>query len=216
MAIKSNSKPKKVKKIDNKKSIKELEKKLIRISLEIAKKGEGGLFVIGDKINYAKLLKQKLEPFNAFDSGADKILLTIAMIDGAVIINKKGDVLDYGALIKNSKPFIGFGTRHAAAITASEGNNIAILCSEEEKKVKIFKNGKYIMQLDALSKNINNEVSTATTILETIGAGFLGTLGAATLVPAVGITLIPGVIVFGGSYLAIKSLLNLHKGSEKK
>ena len=42
--------------------------------------------------------------------------------------------------------------------------------------------------------------------------GVIGTVGAATLVPVLGITLIPGIVIFGGSYYAIKSLVeNLGK-----
>jgi hypothetical protein len=41
-----------------------------------------------------------------------------------------------------------------------------------------------------------------------VGAGFLGTLGVATLLPGLGVTIIPGVIIFGGSYYALKSLLD--------
>mgnify|MGYP001611676930 CR=1 FL=1 len=64
------------------------------------------------------------------------------------------------------------------------------------------------MQVDALQKNVENEVSTMSKILESAGAGVIGTIGTVTLVPVLGITLIPGIIVFGGSYYAIKSFLD--------
>ena len=117
-------------------------------------------------------------------------------------------------MIKHTTPFVGYGTRHAAAMTASKGNNISILCSEEERKIKIFRNGKYIMQLDALEKNIKKEIHDVATLFESIGAGFLGTIGTAALAPAIGIALIPGVLVFGGSYFAIKSLLKKNPKSK--
>jgi hypothetical protein len=85
---------------------------------------------------------------------------------------------------------------------------VSILCSEEERKIKIFRNGKYIMQLDALQKNIHQETGKIAGMLETIGAGFIGTVGVVTLAPTLGITLIPGVVIFGGTYYAIRKILS--------
>lgn len=196
--------------MSNKKSGKnsrKIEKKIIEVALDLTKRGNGALFVIGDKVDYDKLLDQQFKTFSIFSNGAEKVLKGLAVIDGAVIINKEGYVVDYGAMIKKTRAFIGHGTRHAAAITASKNGNVSILCSEEEKKVKIFRNGKYIMQIDALEKGIEKDTNKIASALESIGAGFIGTVGAATLVPTLGISLIPGVLIFGGSYYTIKNLL---------
>ena len=190
---------------------KTIEEKVIKIAIEVCKKGEGALFVIGDNIKYDRLLKQEIKPFNITDRGAQKVLLGLAIIDGAVIIDKQGNVIDYATMIKGTKAFKGYGTRHSAGITASKKENIAILCSEEERNVKIFKNGKYIMQIDALKKGIEKDTKEIAGMLETIGAGFIAMLGAATLVPSLGITLLPGVVIFGGSYYGIKTLFKKFK-----
>ena len=186
---------------------KEIEEKVLKVAIEIAQEGNGALFVIGENVKYAQLLKQKFEPFNVMDKGAEKFLKGLAVIDGAVLIDRMGEVLDYAAMIKNSKAFVGFGTRHSAAMTASQKGNTSIMVSEEEKKVKIFKDGKYVMQIDALQKGIENKTSSIATMLETIGAGFIGSVGAVALAPALGIALIPGVVIFGGSYYALKKIL---------
>lgn len=186
----------------------QIEEKVLTIALELAKKGEGALFVIGDKVKYELLIKQKIGHFNIFDSGGTKLLRSIATIDGAVIIDKKGNITAYGAMIKGARAFPGYGTRHAAALAASNNGNTAIACSEEEKKVKIFKKGKFIMQLDALQKNIEKEIPKVASLLESLGAGFLGAVGATALVPALGIAFLPGVIVFGASYYAISRIIN--------
>jgi len=186
--------------------VKKIEEKVLEIAIELAKKGEGALFVIGDKVKYDSLIKQKLEKFNIFDSGAEKILKSIATIDGAIIIKKSGDVIGYGAMIKRSKPYTGYGTRHAAAVTASENGNTAIMSSEEERKVKIFRDGKFIMQMDALQKNIEKEIPKVASFLESIGAGLIGAVGVTALAPALGIALLPGVIIFGVGYYAFKEL----------
>jgi DNA integrity scanning protein DisA with diadenylate cyclase activity len=197
----------KTKKMNPKKKMKQIEEKVLNISVALARKGEGALFIIGENVNYSLLVKQTFSKFNIFDSGAEKILKSIATIDGSVIMDREGNILAYGAMIRKTIPFPGYGTRHAAAITASKKNNVAILCSEEEHKVKIFKNGKLIMQLDALQKNIEKDIPRVTSIFESIGAGLVGTIGTAALAPALGITLIPGVIVFGAGYFAIKAII---------
>jgi len=187
-----------------------IEEKLIHIAIKLARRGEGGLFVIvfGKKPEFKTLVEQNIKPFNVTRMKNEKLVESLAMIDGAVIINTEGELIAYGAMIRNSVPFKGFGTRHAAALAASKNGNTSILSSEEERKVKIFKNGRYIMQLDALEKGIEKEVPAISRFFESVGAGFLGTLGVATLLPGLGVTIIPGVIIFGGSYYALKSLLD--------
>jgi DNA integrity scanning protein DisA with diadenylate cyclase activity len=189
------------------KSEKDIEEKIIKIAIEITRNGDGALFVIGNNIKHERLFKQKFEPFNVFDRGAEKLLKGLAVIDGAVVLDKAGEVKKYGVLIKGARAFMGFGTRHAAAITASKNGNTSILCSEEEKKVKIFKNGRYIMQIDALQKDVEKSISGISTMLETLGAGFIGTIGVATLAPSLGLALIPGVLIFGGSYYTLKKFV---------
>ncbi len=186
----------------------QIEQAVLEIALEIAKKGEGALFVIGENISYEKLVSQRLKSFNVLDKGARKILVGLAMIDGAVIIDRGGYTKAYGVMIKNTKAFRGYGTRHSAAITSSKNKNTSILCSEEERKIKIFKNGKYVMKVDALEKGIEKRTHSIATMLETLGAGLIGTVGVTTLVPTLGIALLPGVVIFGGSYYTVKMLLN--------
>ena len=191
--------------------LQEIEEKIIKIGIELAQSGEGALFILGENIKYDKLIDKKFDELSIFDKGAEKILKGLAVIDGAIIVSKEGEIIDYGVMIKNSKPFVGYGTRHAAAMTASKNNNIAILVSEEERKVKVFKDGKYLMQIDALQKNIKKDASFASKILESTGAGVIGTIGAVTLAPTLGVALIPGIVVFGGSYYAIKAFLDKTK-----
>jgi hypothetical protein len=71
---------------------------------------------------------------------------------------------------------------------------------------QIFKNGKLVMQLDALERNIHTKTSDAVSILESIGIGTLGTIGASLMVPTLGLSLIPGILIFGTSHYLIKQL----------
>ena len=196
-----------VKNFKTKHSIKKIQENVLEIAIELARKGEGALFVISDKSDYHLLIKQEMPKLDVFDSSSRKILFSLAQIDGAVIINTQGKLIAYGAMIKKAKPFVGYGTRHAAAVTASK-TGVAILCSEEERKVKIFKDGKFVMQIDALQKNIEKQIPAMSKILESVGVGFLGMVGATVLAPSLGIALLPGVVVFGASYYAIHRIVD--------
>lgn len=187
-------------------SMKELEECLIKVGLRVANRNDGALFVVG-KAKYAPLIDQTVPKFEAKKN--PKLLESLALIDGAVILNHKGIVEAYGVLIKTDSAFKNFGTRHSAAMTASKDkNNFVLLVSEEDKKLRIFKHGKMVMQIDPKEKNVEKSVTHAATILESIGVGTMGTIGAGILVPTLGIALLPGVIVFGAAHYFGKKLFS--------
>jgi len=187
----------------NHKELKALKEVLIQVGLRIAKRGEGALFVIGDT-EYSTLVEQSVPPFNVTDN--PKLLESLALMDGAVIIDNNGIMRAYGAMIKTTKTYKNFGTRHSAGLTAAAGDNLVVIISEEDKKIRILSKGKMIMQIDALQKNVESEVPKAVDLLESIGAGAIGTIGTSLLIPALGITLLPGIIVFGSAYYLGKIL----------
>jgi len=187
------------------KDIQKIEEILIAIAIKIAKQEKGCLFVIKQNgLQYENLIPQDVKPFRIFDN--QRRLEALALVDGACIIDKNGDLIAYAAQISNTKTFKGFGTRHSAAFTASLNKNIAILASEEDKKIRVFKNGKLLMQIDPMEKNIEHRTKEAVNVLESIGAGSIVTLGASVLAPTLGITLIPGIVIFGSTYYLIKML----------
>ena len=62
------------------------------------------------------------------------------------------------------------------------------------------------MQMDALQKDVEKSVSGAVDILESVGAGTIGTIGTSLLIPSLGIALFPGLVVFGSAYYLGKML----------
>lgn len=183
-----------------------IERVLIDTALKIAKGGKGCIFVImRNKINYEPLISQDLPKFSIFNN--ERRLLALAGLDGAVIVDSKGNVLGYSCNILNIKSYNGFGTRHSAGYTASINNNTAILASEEDRKVRIFNNGKLIMQLDALEKGIETRTEEAINFLESIGVGSLGAIAVMSIAPSLGIAIVPGIIVFGSTHYLIKLLV---------
>ncbi|MBS3072468.1 DNA integrity scanning protein DisA nucleotide-binding domain protein [Candidatus Pacearchaeota archaeon] len=182
-------------------TIKKLEEVLIQVGLKIAKRGEGALFVIGD-VEYKPLVNQEVPPFNVMKN--PKLLESLAIMDGAVILDEVGMMKAYGVMIKSSKVFKNFGTRHSAAVSASKKGNIVVVISEEDKKVRILKEGKMIMQIDALQKNVEKSVPQAMQILESIGAGTIGAIGTSIIAPTLGVAFLPGIVVFGSAYYLFK------------
>ncbi|MEM3074849.1 MAG: DNA integrity scanning protein DisA nucleotide-binding domain protein [Candidatus Pacearchaeota archaeon] len=188
--------------INNDRKIEEL---LIQVGLRIAKRGEGALFIVlgkKKKIEYKPLVSQQVPSFNIMKN--PKLLESLALMDGAVIIDYMGMVKAYGVMIKSRRVFKNFGTRHSAAVSASKMGNTVLIVSEEDKKLRILKNGKIVMQIDALQKDVEKSVSRAVDLLESVGAGTLGTVGATILAPGLGITLLPGIVIFGSAYYLAK------------
>ncbi len=62
------------------------------------------------------------------------------------------------------------------------------------------------MQIDAMQKNVEKSVPEAVKILESIGAGTIGAVGTSLLIPALGVAMLPGILVFGSVYYIGKRL----------
>lgn len=176
---------------------KELQETLIQVGLKIAKRREGAIFVIGDA-TYKPLVDQSVPQFNVMKN--PKLLESLALMDGAIILDEKGNLKAYGAMIRSTKVYKNFGTRHSASISASKKAELVVMVSEEDKKVRIFKKGKMVMQIDPFQKGVEKSVPEAVNVLESVGAGTLGALGTTILVPSLGIYLVPGIVLFGSAY----------------
>lgn len=229
----------------NKKVNHKIQEAVIEVAIDIAKKGHGALFVIGDKTKYELLYKNILpkKGISIFNKDFKKVLENFATLDGAVIINEKGEVKAYGARIKNSKTLKGFGTRHAAAYGASGKKQVSVLVSEEEKLVKIFRDEKLLMEINPFTKDISKNVPKIVNILDEakiskisagVGAGTAASTAmgitagglstnAALVGTALGLTVLPGVLIFvtvagtfAGSYYAIRGILKLIQKKIKK
>jgi len=187
---------------------KKLQEKLLKACVEIAKKGKGALIVVGE-CKYKPLVVQRVKPYK-FTSDLD-LFMESAIKDGAMILDKNGIVQAYRVKIMNANKVLrGFGTRHSTGYSVSFNKCItAYVVSEQDSKIRIFKEGKLIMEIDALEKGINKNIPIISNILEFIGAGTVGSLGISAFATSIGITgimFIPGVFVFGSVYYLIKKL----------
>jgi len=138
---------------------------------DMAKKKKGSFFIITKQdlskkyeLLYPDLFKDK--KINIKDKETKTLLLYLSEMDGAIIISDSGLVLAYGAKIKKTKLLFGHGTRHSAARGISqEKDTIAIISSEEDGQLRLFKNGELVAE-------INPETGKDRQFLEKIGELF--------------------------------------------
>lgn len=135
---------------------KKVEQILIDVAIKVCKQKKGCILVIeNNKFDYSPLIEQDIKPFNIFENL--RRLEPLVTLDGACIFNPKGYLIAYAVQILNSKPMGYGGTRHQAAYIASANRNIVIISSEEDQKVRIFRDGKLIMEVDPNSKEIEKK-----------------------------------------------------------
>lgn len=203
----------------------EVKEKLIKIAIELTKEKKGSILIIENKkVNYEQMFPTDLKPFNILDQKQNRRLKLLASHDGACIINPEGYLIAYAVQIKDTKPFEGFGTRHSASFTASDGNTV-IMTSEEDSKVRIFNDKRLIMEIDGNQKEIENNPNLINEILQVIGIGTVGTTGITFLAPIIGITIVSGITIFttisGATYLIknwdkIMRFLSFRKGNGRE
>ncbi len=176
----------------------------IDVAMEVARNGKGCLIVVGDTDSYNTHFPNFFEKSKTtiFDDGMQKVLVKLAEIDGAIVVDSKGRVKAYGARVTRQSTHLGSGTRHAAGKGVSEEKGIvSVLASEEDKMIKIFKDGNQLVEINPFTKGVDSHVSKVVGFINS-PEGAMAT-GAAMAIPFLGI---PGVIVFAGSYYVARNL----------
>lgn len=194
-------------------------RKLIKIAEALARGKHGALFVLGSKKElkglYNTLYPQGVLKLDIHSNGSEKVIEKLALLDGAVLFSEKGKMFAYGAKLKKSKTIQGFGTRHAAAsgITTST-KSTAILVSEESSLIKVFREGRTILQMDSREKpqKLNDKI---VAFLSEGDTALLAAAGASAAVagPALllGPVLAPIIIVGGSVYLAMRTAARIFR-----
>jgi len=145
----------------------------LSLAIEMGNKGKEGkpvgtIFVLGDEERVMQLSKQMIiNPFKGYEPDERNILnpalketlRELSSVDGAFVITGDGEILTagryLGAAMEDSDIPRGLGARHlaAAGITALT-NAVAIVISESTGDVRIFRNGKIVMEIE---KPIHNK-----------------------------------------------------------
>ncbi|MFO1518953.1 MAG: diadenylate cyclase [bacterium] len=140
---------------------------LLSLTVELANKGREGkpigtIFVLGDQDRVMQLSKQMIiNPFKGYEEsernilnpGLKETIREFAALDGAFIVGDDGTLITagryLGAAYDEDDVPRGLGSRHiaAAGITALT-NAIAIVISESTGDLRIFKNGKIVMEIE--------------------------------------------------------------------
>ncbi len=140
---------------------------VLNLAIELADKGREGkpigtIFVVGDEEHVLQLSRQMIiNPFKGYEEDERNILnpqlketiREFAAMDGAFVISNEGVVLTAGRYLSAASDDTnlprGLGARHmaAAGITALT-KAVAFVISESSGDVKIFKDGKILMDLE--------------------------------------------------------------------
>lgn len=140
---------------------------ILNIALELASKGRDGksvgtIFVLGDHDKVMQLSRQMIiNPFqgypeedrNVLDPRLRETIQEFAAIDGAFVIREDGVIITAGRHLNaaSDDPDLpkGLGSRHVAASgITSVSDAVAVVISESTGSVRIFKNGKMMMELE--------------------------------------------------------------------
>ncbi|HDM35759.1 MAG TPA: hypothetical protein ENG09_00700 [Candidatus Syntrophoarchaeum butanivorans] len=184
----------------------EVVSEILRIAKRLARDKKGALFVIIDE-DVAEGLYEPLFPQLHTDDpitepGMGAVIERLASLDGAVLISPEGKLIAYGSRITKSSTLPGFGTRHAAAkgISQIKEGATSILVSEESGWIKVFQEGRIILETDA--------VDVSPGILKKV-AKFLSDRDTALLVSAgiagAAVGGLPTLVLAGGMYLIVRT-----------
>lgn len=181
----------------------------ICLANDMAKKKKGSLFIISKRdiskhydLLYPELFEGKTIKINDFSF--KPVLLKLADLDGAIIADDSGNIKGYGAKIKRTKHvLLGHGTRHAAGLSASTiPDTMAVLSSEEDGMVRIFKNGKLAAELNPETGQNKNLVDKMSEAFSKSDVQVATSSGVASLL--LGLNPLMAGAVFTGSYIITK------------
>lgn len=121
---------------------------------EMANKKKGSFFIItkSDISNKYERLYHDLfsnKKISIFKKETQTLLLALLELDGAIVVDNAGFVVDYGVKVKKTKILFGHGTRHSAARGISSVPNVlSIISSEEDGKVRLFRGGDMVAEIN--------------------------------------------------------------------
>lgn len=182
---------------------------VLRLVNSYGLKKKGSLFVItnNSKIfsNYETLYPDLFSNkyINIERREVQTLLNYLSDMDGAIILKEDGLIIDYGAKIKQTEVLLGHGTRHSAALGISKLKDcMAILSSEEDGKVRIFKDGVLTIELDPTTGKKLKLITKIAHLLSRKELQIATSGGLASLF--IGLNPLVAGIIFTGSYVITK------------
>lgn len=188
---------------------KDIVKLLIDMAMEFGQDKKGSFFIVTSrnlKNEYTWLYTNILEEtkVNVKNKRMLPLIQKLAELDGAIIVDDKGYLLAYGAQIKKTKIYRGHGTRHSAALGVSTiPGTLAIISSEEDGAVRIFRNGLTLVEINPFTQTPPTLSEKVADLVTSHSVPLIGSGGIAAL--ALGVNPFVAAIVFTGSYIMTKS-----------
>lgn len=189
-----------------------VEKEVIKACMDTALHNTeyGCLFVIeldGRRNNYYTKVFESIRnergmPLSILNESDKYIIKHLSIIDGATIIGKNGELKEFGVTLKNSSTFLGHGKRHAFALGTSKLSNIVcVLASEEDKHVRLFRDGACVADINSGEYTPSHIRQKIVDVLDTPLSKVLIASGIATSI----LTLnpIPAIITITGSSVIV-------------
>lgn len=171
----------------------------------------GSLFVIdlnrkSRKDYYAKtmpsIIRKGGSPISINEDSNRHLIKHLAALDGATVIDRNGNLVDFAVTLKKQHTFMGHGKRHAFALGTSRTYNLlCILASEEDNHVRIFRDGVCVVDIDSKT---NLPVGVKHKIVEILDAPLSKILVASGIATSI-LTLnpIPAIITITGSTVIV-------------
>ena len=212
---------------------KEIEKEVIKACMDIALENveHGCLFVIdlNEKPKhsyYTKVFKSLKgndgKPLSVLREEDKYIIRHFAALDGAVVIDKAGEMLEFGVTLKNHLTFLGHGKRHAFALGTSKlPNVVCILTSEEDKHVRLLREGVCVADVDSRSYVPANLRHKVVEVLDTplskvlIGAGIATSILTLNPIPAI-VTITGSTVIVSFGFDKLKNIFQKQESVQPK
>lgn len=189
------------------------EKEVLSCCMDIAFKSvqHGCLFVVdlNKKRRYdyytkvfESIIRKDGKPLSVTNHTDGPVIKHMAEIDGATVIEKNGDMREFGVTLKKHRTFFGHGKRHAFALGTSKIKNIVcILASEEDKHIRLFREGICVADIDAKTRMPANTKQKVVDIIDSPLSKVLVASGIATSI----LTLnpIPAIVTITGSSVIV-------------
>jgi len=139
------------------------EKRVIDACMDIAvSNAEHGCLFVVELEKQTRGYYTKVFPTLVYDGGtrlnvtedADKqVVAHLATLDGAAIVDKNGNLEEFGVTLKNQRTFLSHGKRHAFALgTSGIKGLVCILVSEEDRHVRMFREGVCVVDMDSRTR----------------------------------------------------------------
>ena len=102
---------------------------------------------------FPSLYHENGKRLNVLDSHDRQVIAHLATVDGATIVDARGNLEEFGVTLTRQQTFLSHGKRHAFALGTSRRKGVVcVLASEEDKHVRVFRDGMCVVDMDSRTR----------------------------------------------------------------